>query len=138
MAYPVAKSFDQAITGSLVAVKLWMPISVKSDVLPIDTLAEINIALPNTYIQEGVATSLGLEPTGKIFVSTSTKAKYEAYVFRLRVVLPDNNMVFEISAVEVPYMIRPQKRIRCLIGRDILQFGTLLYSGPANTFSLRF
>jgi hypothetical protein len=89
-------------------------------------------------MQEGIATSLELDPVGKILVATSTKPKYEAYVFRLRVVFPDNNMEFEISAVEVPYMIRPQKRIKCLIGRDIMQYGTLLYSGPANTFSLRF
>jgi hypothetical protein len=52
MAYSIAKSFDHAITGLLVAVKLWVPISVKSDALPIDVLAEINIALP-PYLYAG-------------------------------------------------------------------------------------
>ena len=98
MAYSIAKSFDHAITGPLVAVKLWVPISVKSDALPIDVLAEINIALPHTYIQGRYCNQFRAKPAGKILVATSTKPKYEAYVFRLRVVFPDNNIEFEISA----------------------------------------
>jgi hypothetical protein len=138
MTYFIVKTPDLATNGPLIAVKLWVPLNVKSDALPIDALAEINIALAHTYIQEGIATSLGLEPAGTMIVTSSTKPKYEAHIFRLRVAFPDEQMVFEVSAVEVPYMLRPKKRIKCLIGRDILQYSVLSYDGPNNTFSLKF
>jgi len=38
----------------------------------------------------------------------------------------------------VPYMIRPSVRIKCVIGRDILQLGVLTYNGRGNTFSFDF
>jgi len=138
MASFVGKPADLATHGPLVAVKLCAPKGVKPMVPPIDALAEINIALAHTYIQEGVATSLGLEPTGKVAITTATKPRYEAHTFRLRIAFPEERMAFEVVAVEVPYMLRPKARIRCLIGRDILQYGVLNYNGPANTFSLDF
>jgi hypothetical protein len=121
----------------VVAVKLWVPIGMKSDVLPIEALAEINIALPHTFIQEGVATSLGLEPSGILTITTATKPKYETHLFKLRVVFP-KQVAFEVEAVEIPYMLRPGARIKCLIGRDILQHTILRYDGPSNEFSLVF
>jgi hypothetical protein len=57
---------------------------------------------------------------------------------RIRIAFPEGNMVFEVTAIEVPYMLRPHARIKCLVGRDILQYSTLNYNGPNNTFSLKF
>jgi len=138
MALFVTNSPDLTTNGPLIAVKLWVPVGVKSDALPVDALAEIHIGLPYTCIQEGIATSLGLEPAGTINVTTATKPTHKAHIYRIRVAFPDGQMSFEITAVEVPYMLRPKQRIKCLIGRDILQYGTLHYDGRANTFSLLF
>jgi predicted aspartyl protease len=138
MASVVGKPENLATTGPLVAVKLWVPRQLKSDQQPIDTLAEIDTAIATTCIQEGVATSLGLEPVGTKTITTALKLKYEAHLFRIRVVFPEQKMMFEVDAVEVPYMLRPHARIKCLIGRDILQHSILTYNGPNNTFSLAF
>jgi len=123
--------------GPLVAVKLGAPKHLPSTEPPIDTLAEINTSSVNTFIQEGVATSLGLEPIEPIEITTATQPVYESYVYRIRLLFPDGNAV-EVNAIEVPYMIRSNVRIKCLIGRDILQLCVLTYNGLANTFSLDF
>ncbi len=134
----VGKPGDLVQSGPLVAVKLWVPRQLKSDLQPIDTLAEIDTGVLLTRIQEGVATSLGLEPVGTRTISSSLKLKFEAHLFRVQVVFPEQKMTFEVDAVEVPYMMRPHSRIKCIIGRDILRYGVLSYNGLANTLSLTF
>jgi len=126
------------IFGPVMPVKLWVPRQVQSTVEPITTLAEVNTAYPQTFIQEGIATSLGLQPAGTIKVATATKPAIEVYQFLIRIVFP--NQAFEVMAAEIPFMLRPNAngRIKCLIGRDILQYGVLTYNGPANTFALEF
>lgn len=132
------KTTDLTLSGPLVAVKIWGPKRFKSVCTPIDTLAEINTGIAHTFVQEGVATSLGLEPVGRMKIRTSSSLAFESYLFRIRVVFPEGNMAFEVNAVEVPYMLRPKARVKCLIGRDILRYTILMYSGPANMFSLQF
>ena len=122
--------------GPLIAVKLWVPRSVKSDIEPIDTMAEISTAYPQTFIQEGVATSLGLEPSGTIHITTATKPRFKAHLFRIRVIF--SGRAFEVAVAEIPYMLRPNARIKCLIGRDILQYCMFTYDGPSDTFTLDF
>jgi predicted aspartyl protease len=138
MSSSTEKPFDLATSGALVSVKLWVPRELKSTVEPIETLAEIDTALARTVIQEGVATSLGLEPIGITKIRTATRPEYKAHVFRIRIVFPERNMAFEVEAVEVPYLIRPKVRIKCLIGRDILKHSVLTYNGQKNMFSLSF
>lgn len=123
--------------GPLVAVQLCAPKDVASAVLPIDTLAEIDTGVLMTRIQEGVATSLGLEPNGTVKITTATAPVYEVYRYRIRVGFPSGE-AFEVDALEVPYMMRPHARIKCLIGRDMLQYSILTYNGFLNTFSLDF
>jgi hypothetical protein len=124
-------------SGPPVAVKLCAPEAVKPLVPPIDILAEIDTGVLITRIQEGVATSLGLEPDRTVKISAATDAVYESYLYRIRLVFPSGH-AFEVNAVEVPYMMRPHARIKCLIGRDVLQYSILTYNGFLNTFSLNF
>jgi hypothetical protein len=138
MATLISKPDNLAASGPLVTVKLWVPRHVESTCAPIDTLAEIDTAIARTCVQEGVATSLGLETIGTIKITTTTAPMYEAHVFRIRLVFPEWNMAFEVNAVEVPYMLRPHVRIKCLIGRDILKHSVLTYNGLTNMFSLSF
>ncbi len=110
------------------------------EVEPIEALAEINTAYPQTFIQEGIGTSLGLTPVGTVKIMTATKVQYEVYQYLVRIAFIDHNRAFEVTAAEVPYMLRPKAngRIKCIIGRDILQFAMLTYNGPEGTFSLEF
>src|SRR5438046_835463 len=112
----VGKPGNLMRNGPLVAVKLCAPKEVKPTVPPIDALAEIDTSIVVTRIQEGVATSLGLEPAGKVKIMTDTTPAYESYLYRIRLQFPSGD-AFEADAIEVPYMVRPNVRIKCLIGR---------------------
>ena len=138
MASYIGKPTDLVMHGPLIAVKLWVPQAVKTTLSPIDALAEINTAVAHTYIQEGVATSLGLEPAGTVRITSATTHTYETHLFRIRIAFPDGNRAFEVEAVEIPYMLRQHARIKCTLGRDILRYGVLVYNGAGNMFSLDF
>lgn len=133
----VGKPDDLMRNGPLVAVKLCAPKETESIELPIDTLAEIDTGVLITRIQEGVATSLGLQPTGTVKITSATTPEYETFRYRIRLLFPSGD-TFEVDAIEVPYMVRPHVRIKCLIGRDILKYSILIYNGYSNTFSLNF
>ena len=129
---------DLKASVALVAVQLCTPRAVLPASEPITTLAEIDTTIVTTRIMEGVATSLGLTPTGTVRITSSTALAYETYRYSIRLVLPEHNIAFQVPAIEVPYLLRPHARIQCLIGRDILRYGILTYNGHANTFSLAF
>ena len=141
----VGRPADLAISGALVALKLWVPESVTAErtrqakpvVPPIDTLAEVDTGAMHTIIQEGVATSLGLDPVGTTKITTVTTPVYECYLYRIQLLFPQG-CTAEILAIEAPYIIRPNARTKCLIGRDILKHSLLIYNGLTNMFSLIF
>ena len=130
---------DLLIFKPVIAVQLMVPHGLRTSHPPLDTLAGINPANAQTLIQEGIATSLGLQPKGAAKVITTTSFGYEVREYVVRLVLPDAGLAFEILVAEIPYM--PQTatgRIKCLLGRDILQYGVLTYDGPAKICSLVF
>jgi hypothetical protein len=126
-------------SGPLVAVKLCVPEQVesKSEAPPISALAEVNTGSIATIIQEGVATSLGLEPIGRLALAMLTKPKYVGWLYWIRLQFPSGNWI-ETAAIEVPYMVREHARIKCIIGRDILKHTVMVYNGFTNTFTLNF
>jgi hypothetical protein len=133
----VGKPGNLMQNGPLVAVKLCVPKEVKPTMTPIDTLAEIDTSIVVTRIQEGVATSLGLEPAGMVKIMTDTTPAYDSYLYRIRLQFSPGE-AFEADAIEVPYMVRPNVRIKCVIGRDILKHAVLTYNGCDNVFTLEF
>src|SRR6266699_1916903 len=106
MALYVGKPTDLVAHGPVIAVKLWVPKQVVSTLAPIDTLAVIDTALATTCIQEGVATSLGLQPSGMVTITTATTVMYKTHLFRIRVAFPEGNMSFEVQAAQMPYRAR--------------------------------
>jgi hypothetical protein len=126
-------------SGPLIAVRLWVPQQMTTIIPspPMHTLAKIDTASVHTYIQEGVATSLGLKPKDTVTITTMTTRSFESYIYHIRVVFPHGKAV-DVLAVEVPYMLHPHARIKCAIGRDILQLGVLIYNGRGNTFLFDF
>ena len=52
----------------------------------------------------------------------------------MRLLFP-NNVTFETTVIETPLQ---GQQIRCLIGRDVLSQGVLVYIGYSNLFSLSF
>jgi hypothetical protein len=125
-----------ASRGVVVQVKLRTPKDVETGFAPIDTFAEIDTSIATTRIQEGVATSLGLEPIGTIKTTSSTTLSYETHLYRIRLVFPQCKLALEVEAIEVPFMLRPASRVKCRIGRDVLKHAVLTYNGLSNQFSL--
>jgi hypothetical protein len=130
-----AEQLDLMQRGPLVPIKLWVPQGVKTDIQPIDTLAEIDTASFYTSVQEGIGTSLGLKPECIVQLPGTTRRLYNHYAYKLRLVFPQIAMV-ETTVIEVPYLLHQHERIRCRIGRDILRICTFAYNGRLNTFSL--
>ncbi len=75
----------------------------------------IDTGATGSVIQNGLAAQLGLKPA-------------------VRLLFP-NNVTFETTVIETPLQ---GQQIRCLIGRDVLSQGVLVYIGYSNLFSLSF
>ncbi len=125
--------------GPLIAVKLYENVLEEVALLlpPMDTLAVIDTAAPYTFIQEGVATSLGYTPDETVQITTASLRSFSSYQYRIWLGLPEW-YVLETNVIEVPFKLHSDTRVKCKIGRDILQYGVLTYNGPTNTFSLAF
>ena len=137
MPFIVGRPESLLYSGALVAVKLCAPEAAKSDALPIDAMAEINLNAIVTIIQEGIATSLGLKFMGKLHMTTELCPAYEADTYLLRIQFSEDYAI-ETRAIEVPYMLGRKVRVKCLIGRDVLKQAIFTYNGLTNTFSLKF
>jgi len=94
----------------------------------------IDTGASGTVLQEGVPKQLGLQPVGVVSINTPSSTNVSSYEYLVRLVFP-NNVVVETTAIEAPLQ---GQHIQCLIGRDTLAHGVLVYIGYANTFSLSF
>ena len=132
-------TYDLEQCGPLIAVELYECALEEVALLlsPMNTLAIIDITAPYTLIQEGVATSLGYTPSEIVKVSPITLRSFHSYRYRIRLGLLERG-VFEMSVIEVPLKLHADTRVKCKIGRDILQHGVLTYNGRDNVFSLDF
>jgi hypothetical protein len=101
---------------------------------PILVPAMIDTGASCTVIRAGLAQHLGLQPTGITTIHTASDTNVRCRRYLVRLLFP-NNVSFEKTVVEAP--LRGQ-HIDCLIGRDVLANGVLVYIGPDNLFSLSF
>jgi len=101
---------------------------------PITSIAMIDTGASATVVRDTLPPGLGLNPVSVVPINTPSSTNVLCPVYLLRLVLP-NNVVVETTAVAAPLQ---NQHIQCLIGRDVLQHGVLVYIGYANTFSLSF
>ena len=85
-------------------------------------------------MRHGLASQLGLNPVGVVYINTPTSTNVPCYEYLVRFVLP-SNVVAETTVLEAPLL---GQHIQCLIGRDVLAHGVLVYIGYGNLFSLSF
>ena len=96
----------------------------------VDTGAQTTVLNPATVKQ------LHLKPVGKITIVTpSTTVPVECSRYHVNVYFSKDYVAENVLAVEAPMGGQPYQ---CLIGRDILRLGKLLYDGTANEFTLEF
>lgn len=94
----------------------------------------IDTGASGTVIQEGLATSLGLQPVGTTKITTPSSTEVDCYEYAVRYVLP-NDVVAEGTVIEAPLQ---GQQIQALIGRDVLAHGVFIYIGYMGGFSLSF
>jgi hypothetical protein len=76
-------------------------------------------------------------PDETVKVTTVSLRSFDSYQYRIWLGLP-KWCVSEVSVIEVPFKLHSDTRVKCKIGRDILQHGVLTYNGRDNSFSLDF
>lgn len=97
----------------------------------------VDTGASGTVIAPGVFAQLGLQPVGVTSMSTpSTTTPVSSRLFNVDLTFLTNNVnVTGVVAIEAPL---GGQHIQCLIGRDILQHGVLVYIGYINQFTLSF
>ena len=94
----------------------------------------IDTGASGTVIRDDIPPMLGLQPVGVSFINTPSSTNVRCYEYLIRLVFP-NNVVVEASVIAAPLQ---GQEVQCLIGRDILAHGVLIYIGYTHTFSLSF
>ena len=101
---------------------------------PIAVHAMVDTGASVTVVRDDLPDQLGLQPVGVTSINTPSSTNVACYEYAVRLVL-NNNVVIEATVIAAPLQ---GQNIQCLIGRDILAHGILVYIGYANTFSLSF
>jgi predicted aspartyl protease len=106
-----------------------------SDAKATKLLAMIDTGASGTVISKGIADKLGINPVGTALVNTPSSENVSCNQFDVQILLPENISFSSIVVIETPLQ---GQHIQCLIGRDILQKGILIYTGYENSFTLSF
>ncbi len=97
--------------------------------------ALLDTGASNSVVQQGLPTTLGLNPVGIQLVNTATHQAVPCPEYALSMVFPNGETgdftVTESSSLAV-------QGLDCLIGRDVLQYAILIYTGPRDQFTLCF
>lgn len=101
---------------------------------PLKTIALIDTGASVTVIQSGMAKQLGLNAVGVKLISTPSSTNIRCFEYEIMVMFP-NNVLVAATAIEAPLQ---GQHIQCLIGRDVLAHGVLVYIGYTNSFTLSF
>ncbi len=101
---------------------------------PVPVKGMIDTGATASVIQPHIASTLGLQPVGVVSISTPSSANVPCNQYLVRLVLP-NSVVVETLAIEAPLH---GQQVQCLIGRDVLAHGVLVYTGYVNQFTLSF
>ncbi|MDR3000534.1 MAG: retroviral-like aspartic protease family protein [Fibromonadaceae bacterium] len=106
--------------------------------LPTETIslkALIDTGASCSALSSAVIKQLALEPVGESLMNTPSHSKVPCKIFDIRMIMPDNVRVKSVLVIEAPL---EGQNIQCLIGRDILGLGILVYNGQEGLFSLSF
>jgi len=129
-------------TGPILELQIAVPAAVQASLVqggqpvpqPITVSGLIDTGASACVLQQGLAAQLNLNPIGSTSINTPSSTNVQCYEYAVRYVLP-NNVTVEGTMIEAPLA---GQNIQCLLGRDLLAHGTLIYIGYANLFSLSF
>lgn len=102
--------------------------------------AMIDTGSTGTVVKAGLARQLSLFPVGAHHINTPSSQNVLCHEYFLGVAFQPTagsrgHAYFEMTAVEAPL---EGQHIQCLLGRDFLSLGVLVYTGPTNSFTFSF
>lgn len=106
-----------------------------ANVKTIKVLAMIDTGASGTVISQGLAAVLDINPVGTTRMATPSSAEVLCSQFDVQIVFSNLVNISSIVVTEAPLQ---GQHIQCLIGRDVLQHGVLVYTGHDNSFTLSF
>jgi hypothetical protein len=106
-----------------------------SEVKALKLSAMIDTGASVTVIRKGLSEVLGINPIGTIAINTPSSTNVICNQFDMQLLFPNKLSIPSIIITEAPMQDQP---VQCLIGRDVLQFGILIYNGYDNSFTLSF
>ena len=128
--------------GPLVDMRVWVGTPVEQAIRkaggkvpdPVAGKGMIDTGATGSVIQPTLVQQLGLQPIGVVNISTPSSESILCYQYSVRLIFP-NNVIVETTAIEAPLK---GQQIYCLVGRDVLAHGVLVYTGYINQFTLSF
>ena len=104
---------------------------------PITVAAMIDTGASSSVIQAGIAAMLGIQPIGVQSICTPTSQNVMCGRYAVGFLFPATAgvlvpVMFDMVMTETPLQ---GQNIQCLLGRDFLSHGILVYSGPDNSFT---
>ena len=100
-----------------------------------EVTALIDTGASGTAINSEVVGNLSLVPRGVTKIATPSTKAHPCNVYDISLFFPNGVTIPLLQTVEAPL---EGQNIQCLIGRDVLAKGILIYNGYMNTFSLSF
>lgn len=103
---------------------------------PVAVMAMVDTGAQTTVLSPDVAAQLGLKPVGAVPIITPTTTKpVQCDQFHVNVYFSPDVVVENVLAAQAPLI---GHGFQCLIGRDVLAKGVLVYIGNENQFTLTF
>ncbi len=99
---------------------------------PIGARALIDTGASNCIIQQDIPKKLGLAPIDAVKITTPSTKEHTCYRYFLRMILPGHGLMYDGVFTAAPL---EGQNIQCLIGRDMLKDGILIYIGNTNLFT---
>lgn len=103
---------------------------------PISVTALVDTGAQTTVLSPDVVVQLGVKPVGAVpIITPTTVGPVQCDQFHVNVYFSPEVVVENILAAQAPLI---GHGFQCLIGRDILRSGMLVYIGNQNQFTLTF
>lgn len=106
--------------------------SGQESIAPVKISALIDTGASGSVIKTGILQDLGIHPIGSQHINTPTSQNVPCYTYFVQLIFGALPHYFEGVVLEAPLA---GQNIECLIGRDILASGLLVYNGTDNSFS---
>jgi len=102
---------------------------------PIKAIALIDTGATSSVVNPDIIKNLNISPTGRTRINTPSDTDVECNQYKLAFVFPNGVIMESSDVIEAPLQGQP---IQCLLGRDILRHGVLIYNGYVQqiTFSI--